>query len=51
MVQGIATAYSTVRMQNGEMRSQRFLTSVNYNTGLAPTLFEVKGITYNPQKQ
>lgn len=50
LVQGINTPYATVRMQNGEMRSQRFLTSVTYNTGLAPTLFEVKGITYNPQK-
>lgn len=50
MVQGVNTPYSTVRMQNGEMRSQRFINNVIYNTGLAPTLFETKGITYNPQK-
>jgi hypothetical protein len=51
MVQGINTPYSAVRMQNGEMRSQRFINNVSYNTELAPTLFETKGITYNPQKQ
>lgn len=50
LVQGINTPYSTVRTQNGEMRSQHFITNVTYNTGLAPTLFEVKGITYNPPK-
>ena len=51
LVQGIQTPYSAVRMLNGEMRSQRFITNVTYNTDLAPTLFEVQGITYNPQKQ
>jgi hypothetical protein len=50
LVQGVNTPFSVVRMQNGEMRSQRFITNVSYNTGLAPTLFETKGITYNPQK-
>jgi hypothetical protein len=50
LVQGINTPFSAVRTQNGEMRSQRFITNVTYNTGLAPTLFETKGITYNPQK-
>jgi hypothetical protein len=50
LVQGIQTPYSTVRMQNGEMRSQRFINNVSYNVGMAPTLFETKGITYNPQK-
>ena len=49
-VQGIQTPMSTVRMQNGEMRNQRFLTSVSYNNGLEPTLFETKGITYNSNK-
>ena len=49
-VQGINTPFSTVRTENGEMRSQRFMTNVTYNTGLAATLFETKGITYNPQK-
>jgi hypothetical protein len=50
MVQGVNTPYSVVRMQNGEMRSQRFVNNVSYNVGMAPTLFETKGITYNPQK-
>ncbi len=49
-VQGVATPYSTVRLQNGEMRNQRFITNVAYNSELAPTLFETKGITYNPEK-
>lgn len=50
VVQGINTPFSTVRMMNGEMRGQRFLSNAAYNTELAPTLFETKGITYNPQK-
>lgn len=50
-IQGIQTPFSTVRMQNGEMRNQRFLTTVTYNNNLEPSLFETKGITYNPQKQ
>ena len=49
LVQGINTPYSTVRLQNGEMRNQRFITNVTYNTELSPTLFETKGITYNPK--
>ena len=49
-VQGVATAYSTVRMQNGEMRNQRFLTNVAYNTDLSPTLFETKAGPPIPQK-
>ncbi len=50
LVQGVNTPFSWVRMLDGEMRGQRFITNVTYNTDLAPTLFEVKGITYNPQK-
>jgi hypothetical protein len=50
MVQGVNTPYSTVRMENGEMSNQRFINSVSYNTGLAPTLFEPKGLLYNPPK-
>ena len=50
LVQGVNTPFSMVRMQNGEMRGQRFVTNVTYNTELAPALFETKGITYNPQK-
>lgn len=50
LVQGVNTPYSTVRMENGEMRNQRFITAVAYNPELSPTLFETKGITYNPEK-
>jgi hypothetical protein len=50
-VQGVQTPYSVVHYLNGEMSSQRFITGVNYNVALAPTLFETKGITYNPEKQ
>jgi hypothetical protein len=51
LMQGVQTPFSTVRYRNGEMTSQRFVTSVTYNANLAPTLFETKGITYNPGKQ
>ena len=49
-VQGIKTPFSIVRHRNGEMTSQRFITSVTYNNGFPPTLFETKGITYNQPK-
>ncbi|HZD32699.1 MAG TPA: hypothetical protein VE779_13690 [Candidatus Angelobacter sp.] len=50
VVQGINTPYSTVRMENGEMSNQRYINSVIYNTGLALSLFEPKGLLYNPPK-
>jgi hypothetical protein len=50
-VQGMQTPFSVVQYHNDEMSSQRFLTSATYNTGLAPSLFETKGITYNPGAQ
>ena len=46
VVQGIATPYSTVRMENGEMTNQRYVNNVSYNTGLTPSLFEPKGLLY-----
>ena len=51
LVQGIQTPYSVVQFLNGDMSSQRFITGAKYNEPLAPTLFETKGLTYNPQKQ
>ena len=51
LMQGVQTPFSTVRYRNGEMTSQRFVTSVTYNSNLSPTLFETKGITYSPGKQ
>ncbi len=50
-VQGVLTPYSTMRSRNGETNGQRFLTAVSYNSSLPGTLFETKGITYNPSKQ
>ena len=39
-VQGVMTPYSFTRLHNGEMVQQRFLTKVEYNTKLAPDLFD-----------
>ncbi|MGA3054242.1 MAG: hypothetical protein ABSD63_08545 [Candidatus Korobacteraceae bacterium] len=50
LVQGIQTPMSVVRHRNGEMTSQRFITSVTYNNGFPPTMFETKGLTYNQPK-
>jgi len=50
-VQGVQTPYSIVQYRNGEMSGQRFITAASYNVALSPTLFEPKGITYNPEKQ
>ncbi len=50
-VQGVQTPFSTVRNRNGEMTNQRFITAASYNNSLPATLFETKGITYNPGKQ
>jgi hypothetical protein len=51
LMQGVQTPFSTVRYRNGEMTNQRFMTAATFNASLAPTLFEPKGITYNPGKQ
>lgn len=50
VVQGIATPYSTVRMDNGEMSNQRFIDKVSYNNGLDASMFEPKGLLYNQPK-
>jgi len=50
-VQGVQTPFSVVQFRNDEMSAQRFITNASYNVALAPTLFETKGITYNPEKQ
>jgi hypothetical protein len=50
LLQGIQTPYSIVRHPNGEMSGQRFITSVTYNNGFPPTMFEVAGLTYNQPK-
>ena len=50
VVQGIQTPYATVRTENGDMSSQRFITSVTYNNNFPPSMFEPQGITYSQQK-
>ena len=50
LIQGIQTPLSTVRNLNGEMTNQRFMTTVTYNAAIPATMFETKGITYNPEK-
>ncbi len=50
VVQGIATPYSIVRMENGDMTNQRYVNKVSYNTGLESSLFEPKGLLYKPAK-
>jgi len=50
VVQGIATPYSTVRMDNGEMANQRFINTVSYDNGLDASMFEPKGLLYNQPK-
>ena len=43
LVQGIQTPYTVVRLHNGQMTNQRFLSKVTYNTGVSDALFEPKG--------
>ena len=42
LVQGIKTPFQVVRVHNGEMTRQRFLTKVAYNTGASDSMFEAK---------
>ncbi len=51
LVQGIQTPFSVVRHRNGEMTSQRFITSVTYNNGFPATMFATTGLTYNQPKR
>ena len=46
-VQGITTAHSTLRVKNGDITNQRFLTTVKYNQGLSDSLFQAS-ISYDP---
>jgi len=49
LVQGIMTPFDVTRFYNGDMSSQRFLTSVAYNKGLSDSMFTAN-ITYDPDK-
>jgi hypothetical protein len=46
--QGVMTAHSTLRVKNGDITNQRFLTTVKYNQGLSDSLFQAS-ITYDPK--
>jgi len=47
--QGVMTPHVTMRSRNGETTSQRFITSVKYNTGLADSMFDAK-VSWDPYK-
>jgi hypothetical protein len=48
-VQGVMTPYSLTRYYNGDMQSQRFVNSVQFNQGLNPAMFDPDS-HYDPNK-
>ncbi len=44
-VQGIMTPYTVTRFYNGDMSSQRFLTTVSYNQGVSDSQFDATAST------
>lgn len=48
-VQGVMTPYSFTRYYNGDMQSQRFINSVQFNQGLSPAMFDPNS-GYDPNK-
>jgi hypothetical protein len=48
-IQGVMTPYSFTRYYNGEMQSQRFINSVQFNQGLNPSMFDANS-GYDPNK-
>lgn len=47
---GMPTAHTILRSHNGETTSERFLTSVKYNTPLPDSMFDAS-VTYDPYKE
>lgn len=45
LVQGVMTPYRVTGFYNGDMSSQRFLSSVTYNKGLSDAMFDAKSIS------
>lgn len=43
-VQGIMTPHTVTRFYNGDMSSQRFMTTVSYNQGIADSQFEASAV-------
>jgi hypothetical protein len=50
LVQGVNTPLTITRKRNGEMTTQRFITRVVFNSGLADSLF-TPTVTYDPTKK
>jgi hypothetical protein len=48
-VQGVMAYYSFTRYYNGDMQSQRFINSIQFNQGLDPAMFDPSS-GYNPNK-
>ena len=48
-VQGVMTPYSFTRYYNGDMQSQRFINSVQFNQGFDPAMFDPNS-GYDPNK-
>ena len=48
-VQGVMTPYSFTRYYNGDMQSQRFINTVQFNQGLNPAMFDANS-GYDPNK-
>ncbi len=48
--QGIMTPHSVLRIHNGDISNQRFITNVRYNIGLADSMFQAR-VTYDPYKR
>lgn len=47
--EGVNTPHSTLRIHNGEITNQRFITNVKYNTGIPDSKYDAK-ITYTLQR-
>ncbi len=48
--QGVMTPYSILRLHNGDITNQRFITTVRYNVGLPDSKFQAT-VTYDPYKR
>jgi len=49
LVQGVMTLHSVIRVHNGDITNQRFITTVRYNTGLPDSMFQAS-VSYDPYK-
>jgi hypothetical protein len=47
--QGVMTPHSILRVKNGDISNQRFITSVRYNVGLPDSMFQAT-VSYDPYK-